>query len=109
MPAPAFESRTVTIASGAAVSSTIEHKGMARGAYQLPAAFTGTGMTFEVSNNATTWAALKNSAGTSVSSVTVAADSVLPFPTEVFNFRYFRLKSGSNEAADRSIAVFMSN
>lgn len=101
------EARDLTIAEGATVTQTVNVKSYTSGAFQLPAAFTGTALTIEVSVDGTTFKALKNAAGTAVTVPTVAAAEQLPIPAEAFSFPYLRLKSGTAEAAARTVKIFV--
>jgi len=101
------EAKDLTILSGAQVTQTVTVKGYASGSFGLPAALTGTALSIEVSVDGTTFKALKNAAGTAVTVPTVAAGDQLPIPADAFSFPYLRLKSGTAEAADRTVKIFL--
>ena len=90
---------TATIASSGTISDAIDLRAYSTGGYILPASFTGTGMTFQVSADGTTYTAH------SVASVTVAQGKAYAFPAEVMAFPWVKLVSGSSEAASRSIVI----
>lgn len=102
----AQRSGTVTIANGETVSTAFDARGFASFGAILPAAFTGTAMTFQVSNDNTTFTALNNSSG--AVSLTVAQAKAYALPADLKPWRYFKLVSGSAEGADRTITVVAS-
>ncbi len=95
---------TAGIALNATESDPVEVQGASRGGFVMPAAMTGTAMTFKVSHDGTTYKALYNSSNTLIS-ITVAVDRAYPLPSEIFGFAYFKFVSGSTELAAREIAL----
>lgn len=93
------ERLSVTIASSGTKSGGIDLRNATVAGYILPATFTGTGMTFEVSADGVTYTAH------SASSVTVAQGKAYAFPAEVMAFPWVKLVSGSTESAQRTIAI----
>ncbi len=91
---------SATITSSGTKSTAIDLTNATLAGYILPAAFTGTGMTFEVCDTAT---------GTftphAAASVTVAQGKAYAFPAEVMAFPWVKLVSGSTEAAARAIVI----
>lgn len=99
---------TVTIAADGDTSGSFQVGSSAAGSVTTPSALTGTTFTYEVSNDATTWSAVKDSAGDDISAVTVTTSKNYTLPAEVFSHKLARIKSGSSEAAQRSLTVFLS-
>lgn len=97
-------SRTATIANAAQLSSAIENKYGAELGLVVPAAFTGTAVTFEVSADGTTYQGLYDTAGNAVS-VTVAQGRSYVLPSELLPWPYFKVKSGSAEGGARTLTV----
>ncbi len=100
-------SQTLTIDSGQTVSSKAfpanDHVAFGM---QMPAAFTGTVMYFQVSaDNGTTFQDLYDATGTTRVSVTVTTSRSYDLPSELTAWTHFKLVSGSAEGADRSIVV----
>jgi hypothetical protein len=96
---------TVTIANAASISEPFQTRQFAQGGFMLPATFTGTAMTFEVSIDGTTFEALHDSSGTI--SLTVAQGKAYALPAALFAFPYAKLKSGSTESGQRTITVVL--
>jgi hypothetical protein len=98
---------SVVIANGDTVSSAAFMKNGVAGAIQLPAALTGTALTFQVSYDGVTYTALYGTDGNAVS-YTVAASRVIPLNKEVFAaFPFIKLVSGSAEGAARTLTIFI--
>lgn len=102
-----FGAQDVVIANGATTSGQFRVAEYNRGSIQVPAAITGASYTLEVSNDGSTWDALKVAAGTAVSSVNWAADDILPLPSSVFDCLYARIVSAGAEGAARTFKVFL--
>ena len=98
-------SRTATIANGQQVSNAINLNGFVLVAVLLPAAFTGTALTFQGSLDGTNFFDMKKSDGTALS-YTVAQGTFVPIdPTLFHGLAAVKLKSGSAEGAQRTLAV----
>ena len=95
---------TATIASGDTVSGAISHKEFATGGFRMPATFTGSSVTFQVSDDGSTYAALYNSSNAQIS-ISVAASRCYPLPAELMGFRFFKIVSSNAEGGDRTIGV----
>ena len=92
----------VTIASSGTTSTALTLQGTIPLAMQMPAAFTGTAITFQCSNDGSTFYDLYN--GSTLYSVTVAASRYIALNPDIFEgVRFVRLVSGSNEGAIREI------
>jgi hypothetical protein len=99
-----------TIASGETVSGAIDvYPGRLYG-FVLPAAFTGTAITFQVSEDGSTYRALYDDGNTAVS-ITVTQARAYAFKVDDFHclhqWRYIKLVSGSAEGADRTIQLLV--
>ncbi|MGH7743856.1 MAG: hypothetical protein ACREQ5_03435 [Candidatus Dormibacteria bacterium] len=95
---------SVSIANAGTVSTAWKIGQWGTGGFVLPAAFTGTTVTFQVSVDGTTFSALNNSSG--AVSLTVAQGKAYLFPADVFGFVQVKIVSGSAEGAARTIQVF---
>jgi hypothetical protein len=97
--------QNVTIANGAQLSSEINTGGMALVGLYLPAALTGTAITFQASSTSGgTYLDVYNSAGQV--SYTVAPSRYIAIdPKDFQGMIYLKLKSGSAEGAARTITV----
>ena len=99
--------RTATIAISTTTSGTVDltPTRKAVGLY-LPAALTGTSMTFLVSHDNSTFVIAKAMDGASSYSVTVGTNRYVPLDDRVMRgVRYIQLVSGSTETAARSIVI----
>lgn len=93
------------IANAGTVSSQVDQTTNAVGGFSIPAAFTGTAVTFQVSEaDGGTFQALYDETGTAVS-VPVAAGRSYSAPAALAAWPYFKIVSGSAEAAARTLAV----
>lgn len=99
------DSITVVIASGS-TSASFPLGGYAWGSVQLPAAFTGTALTFNYSHDGSNWTAVPVE-GNEVNPETVTANGTYRIPAYAFAAKYCQIVSGSSEAAARTITVFL--
>lgn len=98
---------SVTIDISTQLSSEIVTGGFQLCGFILPAAFTGTAITFQVSNTSGgTYVDLYNSAG-QVSYTVAPSRYVAVDPKDFQGVKYLKLKSGSSEAAARTIICSM--
>ena len=95
--------QTATIAAGGTKSAAVGIADYLTGGFQLPATFTGTAMTFEVSADGSTFVALNDSSG--AISLTVAQGKAYALPAAVMAYPWVKFVSGSTEGAARSILV----
>lgn len=95
------------IASGQQESAAINCGGMALCGIFLPAAFTGTTLTFEASQAIDgTFIAVKNTTSGTSLSYTVAANTYCALdPKDFQGIHFLKIKSGSSEAADRTLIL----
>lgn len=97
------------IANGQTVSDTIDldaggHGHAVGGSFLIPAAFTGTAITYQVSGDGSNFTVLNDTADADISQG-AAVDRWVPLPDGVFAHRYLKLVSGSAEGAARVIRV----
>lgn len=95
---------TATIASGQTTSDAVDGRHHAAWLAVLPAAFTGTQLSFLASADGTTYRALKTTAGVVVA-IDAAAATAAPLPPEVGHARWFKIVSNASEAAARTILL----
>lgn len=103
---PAQPDRNITIASGDTASAAFGTGQATRGSFQIPSAFTGTAVTFRVSNDGTNFVNCPVEGNETVTPA-VAPSGTYSFPVKFFSFRYGQLVSGSAEAAARIIPCFL--
>lgn len=97
--------QTVTIANAGTTSDAVDAVDTALYGIILPSAFTGTSLTFTVCDTETgTYQGLYDQYGNAVS-MTVAQGRSYTLPTELAPWPFFKIVSGSSEAAQRSITV----
>lgn len=96
---------TATIANGATTSPAVDLGGYALIGLLMPAAFTGTTITFQMSPDNSTFYDVYNTSGTQ-GSVTVAASRAVIFAAGDFiGERFVKLISGSTEGGARVIKL----
>lgn len=99
---------TATIAASGTKSGAISKAGYALVGLQLPAAMTGTSITFEVASGASaTFVALRDDAN-AVISRTITQGTAQTLPPELACWPYFKIVSGGTEAAARTLILVMS-
>lgn len=100
--------KSVTILSGEQVSTSFKTNDFDVPALIMPAAFTGTTVTFQGAvANSDTFKDIYDTAGNLVS-VTVAANRCISLASvlnSLMGFGFIKIKSGSAEGADRTIVV----
>lgn len=100
-----FTSNSVTITSGQTVSAAIDLLGQVLCQIQIPAAFTGTTLTFQSSHDDSTYQALYNSGNIALSITVAAGRNYNIAPPDFAGCRFLKLVSGSAEGADRAIRL----
>ena len=102
-----IQTQTIAIANGAQTSTNaVDGRGFAAFGLELPAAFTGTSLTFKTCSTAGgTFQDLYNSAGVLVSIPIVANSRNFYAPDELSPWPYWKIVSGSAEGGARSITV----
>lgn len=96
--------QAVAIASSGTTSAAVHADAYAMFGLVVPAAFTGTSITFTVSADGATYQALYDSAGNQVS-VTVAQGQSYDLPSELASWPFWKIVSGSSEGAARTLVV----
>lgn len=101
------KSKTATIANGQTTSDAVNCGDKPPVMLRMPAAFTGTSLTFQGSQDGVTFQEID--AGGSAYSVTVAASKDIALdPLKFGGARFIKLVSGSAEGADRAVIVVCS-
>lgn len=99
------DSTECVIASSGTVSTAVDLHGHNLVGCVMPAAFTGTAITFQGSQEGTTFTDLYDTAGSALS-ITVAADRFILFtPSDFAGVRFIKLVSGSSEGAERTLTL----
>lgn len=97
-----------SIANGGTTSAAIPTQGLTLVGIQLPAAFTGTTITFQGSVDGTTYQPVyTTTSGTALSYTVAAGHYVAIDPTPFYGLAYIKLVSGSSEGAARSFSVLL--
>ena len=96
---------SVTIANGAAASSTFSLGIRQWGCFQIPSAFTGATVTVKGSLDGVTFTTILPT--NSDNGQSVAANGTYQLPVNAVNFPFLQLVSASNEAAARTIPIFL--
>lgn len=99
-------SGTATIAASASTSDAINIGNFAYGVFAMPAAITGTAVSFTVSTDNITFVALYNDSGALIS-VPVVASGAYRFPPNAMGAAYLKIVSNGTEAAARSIQYML--
>lgn len=100
----------VTIANGQTTSGAADLQSGHLLGFALPAAFTGTTITLQVSADGTTYQALHNPSNAAITFTVTQAKSygfTADILSEVSNWRYIKFVSGSAEGADREITLWV--
>jgi hypothetical protein len=97
----------LVILNTAQESAAINLAGLSLVGIILPAAFTGTALTFEVSDSlAGTYVVLKSStSGTSLSYTVAQGTYAAIDPKDFYGVQFLKIKSGSAEGADRTLLL----
>lgn len=97
---------SASIASSGTVSAAIPTAGLSVVGIQMPAAFTGTAMTFQGSFDGVTYQVIKSTtSGTSLSYTVAQGTYVAIDPVPFYGLAYIKLVSGSSEGAARALTV----
>jgi len=92
------------IANGGTVSDAISFQPFAQGGFVLPAAFTGTAVSFQVSADGVTYVALYDATNTLVS-IAVTQGRGYAFPIALFAFGFVKIVSNGAEGGARTIQL----
>lgn len=94
----------VTIANGQSLSGILTLKGLSLVGILLPAAFTGTALTFEMSVDGTNFFVVKTTtSGTSLSYTVAQGTYAAIDPKDFAGINYLKIQSGSTEAGARTL------
>lgn len=94
---------SVVIASGQTVSAALDCGGFSLVGLVIPAAFTGTAITFQVSADGVTYQPLYDSSNTVVSITVAQGRSYALAPTNFQGAAFLKIVSGTAEGAARTI------
>ena len=94
----ALSTETRTIANAGTTTEAISLVNYTSGSFSTPAAFTGTTVQPQYSNDNSNWTAVG-------SAISVSTNTTYDLPAAWFNARYGRLVSNSSEAAERIITL----
>ena len=99
----------VVVANGTQVSGAFKPAGYRQGSVQFPSALTSATFTVQVSNEdtPTNWTDLQDDAGVAVTGVPCSVSESCPLPSRTFQYLWARLKTASNEAAQRTVRVVL--
>lgn len=105
-----LSTQSITIANGASLSSAIDLQGTSVVAIQMPSAWTAANLTFQGSNDDSTFDNLYDSSGTEVQVTAAASRYIAITPTNFQGVRYLKIRSGTsgsavNQAADRVLVL----
>lgn len=97
---------TTTILISTTTSAAIPTTGLSLVGIQLPAAFTGTTLTFSVSIDGVLYQPLYTSTSGTALSYTVAQGHYVAInPQDFYGVNYFKIISGSSEVAARTLSI----
>lgn len=96
---------SVTIASSGTTSGAIDLQGLVLCQIIMPAAFTGTGLTFSSSWDDVTYQVLYNSSNSALSLTVTASRNYDLAPQDFCGCRFLKLISGSTELGNRVIGL----
>jgi hypothetical protein len=91
----------LTIPANGTDTNALHIGAFAQVGFVLPATFTGTGISFLVSVDGTTFVPFNNDSG--LVSLIVTQGKAYAFPINLFPFQWIKLKSGSTEGTARTI------
>lgn len=96
----------VTIASSGTDSTEVDLQGMTLCGFYMPAAFTGTAMTFKAaSSSGGTFLPVEDGFGVTISKTVSASKYIKVDPVDFSGVRFLKLVSGSAEGAERTITL----
>ncbi len=96
---------TVTIASSSTTSDAIDMQGYTLAAIVMPAAFTGTSLTFSVSDDGNTFYTMYNTSNTAVTAYVTQGRWYAVLPSDFAGVRYLKVISSSTEGSTRVIKL----
>ena len=99
--------KVATIAISTTTSDAVDLDGLALVGLHMPAAFTGTALTFSVNDGEGTYNVLADGAGADVSKTVAASKFINLAPSDFAGVNKIKLISGSSEAAAREIRLVL--
>jgi hypothetical protein len=99
------QDHTVTIASSGTTSGAIDLQGLGLVGIIMPAAFTGTTISFQLSNDNTTFYDVYNTDNVQLKVTVTQGRAYLLTPGDLIGVRYLKIKSGSTESGSRTITL----
>ena len=97
--------RALTIAISTSASDAFDAREFAAFGVVIPAAFTGTTITLQVSADNVTYQALHKNSSDVAWSITVQVSKSYALPTDLEAWPFFKIVSGGTEAAARTLYV----
>jgi hypothetical protein len=97
--------KDVTIAASGQASGSLALDGFTLCGLYMPAAFTGTTLTFQAENGKGTFLTIADGAGSDVSKTVAASKYIKLDPSDFAGVNYLKIVSGSIESADRVITL----
>jgi hypothetical protein len=95
----------VTIASSGTESAAVDLRGMTLCGFYLPAALTGTAVSFKASIDNSTFVTVEDGFGNTVSKTVSASKAIILNPSDFAGIQYLKLVSNATEAAERTITL----
>jgi len=100
-----FIDNNCTIANGGTTSGVVDLQGRGLVAFILPAAFTGTAITFQVSADGTNFYDCYNSANSQMTCTVTQGRAYMLDPGDLVAVRFIKLVSNAAEGAERTITL----
>jgi hypothetical protein len=100
-----FVVNNVTIASSSTTSGSIDLQGLGLVGMIMPATFTGSTVTFQMSLDDVTYYDIYNTNNTQVSATVTQGRAYLFVPGDFVGVRYLKVKSSSTEGSSRVITL----
>lgn len=98
---------SVTIPSGSNTSDTVDFLGSSLVGIIMPAAFTGTSITFQMSDSDTTYCDLYNKDGTQLQATVAPSRAIFFAPGDFIGARWVKFVSNATEGGNRTIKVIL--
>jgi len=103
---PMISTLTVNIANGQTTSTAIDLSGASLVGIQMPAAFTGTSISFQVATSVGgTYQTMIDASGSTISKTISASKYLVIDPAEFAGVQFFKIVSGSSEGASRDLTL----
>lgn len=102
---PNFILNFVTIAGSGTTSTAIDFQGRGLVALILPATFTGTGVSFQISPDGVTYYDCYNTANTLLSATVTQGRAYMFSPGDLVGIRYLKIVSNATEGGSRTLTL----